>query len=240
MSQDPSKQKPPSSEGTAELSRGATALLAVAQENDKHRRIAQNTALAISLDFLGRLPALCLGRDRQEIGKLLGREGVPEKWFDFCVAFVDAIDSRIETACPKGKNEFSLRTDFDRSVFMALGQAIGEVARDKRKASLTLELTTEEVLRRLGERTPAQLQELLIKHYVGTLLQELFDSCKVRLTTRGLPRDTELNLREKDAEAIAKVLFTGRSTGASGVDVEQLLAALQSELAEIWQRDSVS
>lgn len=227
-------------EGIPELSRGAVTLLAIAQENDTHKTIATNAALALSLDFLVRLRALCAAQDHQGIGELLGRTELPAQWFDFSVALVNTIELRLRQPSSGEQREFSSRTDFDRSVFLALGQTIAETAGENRKSGLTLEVSTERVLAMVGQTSPAHLQRLLIKHYVGNILQELFDACKVRLTTRGLPRDTELNLRRKDAHAIASSLFVAESKNSEPLDIAQLLQRFQKQLADIWEQDALS
>jgi hypothetical protein len=171
---------------------------------------------------------------------VLGRAELPGKWFEFCVALVNAIESHLERTRVTTKVGFSLRTDFDRSVFLALGQTVAETTRENHKIGLTLEVSTEQVLAAVGKTPPARLQRLLIKHYIGNILQELFDACKVRLTTRGLPRDTELNLRQRDAEAIASSLFVAQSKNGEAVDIGQLLQRFQNQLADIWGQDAVS
>jgi hypothetical protein len=233
-------KRDPRPQGIPELSRGAVTLLAIAQENDKQKKIATNATLAISLEFLARLSALCAAQDRDGIRELLGRREVPGKWFEFCVALVDAIDSHVDRTGSGAQGGFSLRTDFDRSVFLALGQTIAEATGENRQRGLALEVSTDQVIAAVSKMLPARLQQLLIKHYVGNILQELFDACRVRLTTRGLPRDIELNLRGRDADVIAETLFAAWSKNREPVDIGQLLQKFQNQLAGIWQQDAVS
>src|ERR1700733_6314949 len=114
MSAESSQPGSQDSKGLAEVSRGAVTLLAIAQENDKHKKIATNLALRLSLEYIGKLPALCKTRDDQAISSLLGRAGLPEKWFEFCVALVVAIESDL-AKMKDPERGFSLQTDFDRS-----------------------------------------------------------------------------------------------------------------------------
>lgn len=220
----------------ADISRGATTLLAIAQENDRHKKIAANTALEVSLDCVRELPALCANRDRSKICELLGRPDIPPSWFEFCVALVAAIESRVEKAKDSRNGGYSLRTDFDRSVYLALGQAIAEATKAVSKARLTLELSTAETFDSLGRWSGTELQKLLIKNYVGNILQELFDACKVRLRTAGLPADTERNLREKDADVVMDSVFES----APPPESREIVMRLQTVLSEIWQRDAMA
>jgi hypothetical protein len=219
------------------LSTGAVALLAIAQENDRHKRIATNAALRISLEYVKRLQQLCARKDDQGVRQLLNGREIPEKWFEFCVASVDAIESKIQQSKDSGKSGFSVQTDFDRSVYMALGQTLSEVVREHRRSRLSLEVGSIEMMAALSQRSGLQVQELLIKNYVGNILQDLFDACKVRLTANGLARDTELKLREKDAELVARDVFA-QAKEKSIMDEEGLLQLLRTVLAEIWQMDA--
>lgn len=222
--------------GIIDISKGATTLLAIAQENDRQKKIATNAALQATLDCASKLPELCARRDRADILELLDRSEIPGTWFEFCVALVAALESRVEKMKNTRDSGFSLRTDFDRSVYLALGQAIAEATKRVRKARLTLELSTEETFDCLGELTGAELQQFVIKNYIGNILQELFDACKVRLRTRGLPADTERNLREKDACLLMEMVFEGTPDGGS----LEISERLQKLLAEIWESDALT
>src|SRR5882762_10899030 len=76
------------------MSRGAITLLAIAQENDRHKKIADNEALRAALEYVARLVVLCSKENVSGVRSLLGLRELPANWFGFCVAIVDAIESR--------------------------------------------------------------------------------------------------------------------------------------------------
>jgi len=222
------------------MSRGAITLLAIAQENDRHKKIADNEALRAALEYVARLVVLCSKENVSGVRSLLGLRELPANWFGFCVAIVDAIESRIDTLAHGDSDGWSARTDFDRSVFLAIGQSIGDLLREYRGERLTLDVKTDSVLVALRQATSIHLQRLLIRNYVGNILQELFDTCKIRLSAPGLSKDTEQNLRERDAQALADTLFERYNPNNTIVDVVELLALFRNTLAEIWIRDASS
>ena len=215
---------------TARISRGAVTLLAIAQENDKYKKIADNEALRSALAFFAQLPDLCSRQNKKDLLTKLDISNLPAAWFNFCVAAVNALDVGIERRVDGKSENWSLRTDFDRNVYLAVGQSIGEIVGAHRKS---LDFPTGELLGSLAKVPPVHLQELLIKNYIGNILQELFDSCKVRLKKRGLAEDTELNLRKEDAHKLAAALFAQQLRNRSAIDIEGLLQSLKSTLESL-------
>ncbi len=59
-------------EAIPEMSPGAIALLAIAQENDTQGKIADNAALRIALDAIVMLPELCVRPNNAGLLTLLG------------------------------------------------------------------------------------------------------------------------------------------------------------------------
>jgi hypothetical protein len=225
-------------EAIPEMSPGAIALLAIAQENDTQGKIADNAALRIALDAIVMLRELCVRPNNAGLLTLLGENKLPSTWFGFCVILVKAIDSQIEEQSRKPSEGWSVRTDFDRNVYLAIGQSIGTIIREHRDERRALDFTTEELIESLGKSQPRRLQQLLIENYIGNILQELFDTCKVRLARPGLPKDTELRLRKDDAHALAELLFAEMSKADSAVDVASLLESLRRKLTMIRKKDA--
>jgi hypothetical protein len=220
------------------MSRGAITLLAIAQENDKYKKIADNEALRRSLEVLHQLSDFCAQHKDDALLALTDERELPRGWFSFCVSLVNKIDSNLEKVLPGKTAEWSSRTDFDRNVYLAIGQTIGEIIREQHGKRDSLDFTTEQLIESLAKAQPARLQQLLMENYIGNILQELFDTCKIRLGVRDLPKDTELNLRRNDAHLLAGTLFAQHMKNRTSVDIPSLLQSLKELLALVWQKDA--
>jgi hypothetical protein len=221
------------------LSPGAATLLAIAQENDKHNKIADNAALRLALQDLERLAALCAAQDESGLMALLRIKDLSASWFTVCVSLVKSIESRMEELSRHPSEGWSVRTDFDRNVFLAIGQSIGAIVRENCPEKKALDYPAQELIQSLSQLQPFRLQQLLIENYIGNILQELFDTCKIRLNVRGLPKDTEARLRKTDAHALAELLFLEQAQAGPGIDLKRLLAALRGKLAKIREEASM-
>src|SRR5205823_1324397 len=56
----------------------------------------------------------------------------------------------------------------------------------------------------LSKTRPCVLALRTIYHYIGNILQHFFDAARIREQLRGLPDDTEADLRRRDARLIAE------------------------------------
>lgn len=219
------------------ISKGAQKLLVIAQRDDTQGAMAGNAALRISLERLAGLPGLCAGSDQSVLYHLLGQKELPASFFGFCAALANVIDLRVADSAgdlPQGR---SLATDFDHSVLLALGQALTDAVREPGEQSPELGPRIEVALPRLALTSAHNLQRLLVQHYVGNILQDYFDRCRLRLRIPELPPDTELKLRTEDAHAIADTLFAHLPRAGAGVEPERVQESLRNLLAELSRKD---
>ena len=212
-----------------EPSPGATTLLTIALENDSKQQLCRNYAFVTSLEFVRELPATLRARSVTGLLRKIDAPTAVDSFLGFCAAILNFIDREVESAKPVG-NEWTAVSDFDHGVYLALAQTLSETTQAKTREK-GLEPNLDEAIQRLGEVTPAVLQELLIKNYLGNLLQDTFDACKVRLNVPGLPEDTEQNLRQEDAAGIAAALrpelpSKGRPGAELGNRLDQMLRVL--------------
>ena len=64
-----------------------------------------------------------------------------------------------------------------------------------------------EVIASLAEHEPEQLWRLLLQHYIGNVLQDVFAAARIRDEVRDLPADAELSLRSRDAALFSRYVF---------------------------------
>ena len=207
------------------VSEGAATLLGIAIENDREAQLASNSALEESLQDLAELPPLCRDGGEAALCERLGVTEPPASLIGFCALLVNQLDLRIQRA---EKRAWSRASDFDHGVFLALAQTLAEAARKGRR-----EPDFRTLCRRIGAADPAELQERMIANYVGNLLQDHFDACKVRFEVPGLPPDTEERLRHDDGQLLARAVFEGREGAAGGARADDILRRFDAVLRKL-------
>src|SRR5579863_1625589 len=227
MPNDSFAENPAMEPHAAAVSTGAQGLLAIARKRDPSGALALNAALGLSLQAVAELPRLCAAPG-EALNALIGEDRLPETFFAFRAAFANAIDAR----AAQQPNTAPALIEMTHAVLLALGQSLGEAVRHpgEKVAPLGPELPT--ALRRLASTVPVDLQYSLVRHYVGNILQDFFDSCQVRLQVPELPWTTEQDLRDVDARTVADTVFRDVTRGSAPAEPAMLQERLRSAIIE--------
>lgn len=186
-------------------------LLDVAWKNGRDKKLTSNDALRLALGALQTLVSACQENNASVLVKLTGQSELPGNFLSFAASLSNAIDLKLQTRMVDNKSAsaraWASTSDFDHSVFLALGQALANAAwphsekRDVRAPGIA------RVLQRLAECSARDLQIALVQHYLGNVLQDYFDRAQVRIAVRDLPDDVELEIRRDDCRVVAELAY---------------------------------
>lgn len=195
----------------AEVSPLGQTLLEVAWSNDRHGKLVGNAALRLSLSTLKKLLSACKQDDTALMARLTGQSELPRSFLSFAAALANVIDLRLRSRGPNEQPHSQANrdspSDFDHSVFLALGQALADTAwphaeeRDLRSPAI------KQVVARLADCELQDVQVSLLQNYLGNVLQDYFDRAQARAAVRDLPDETELEIRRDDCSIIAELAW---------------------------------
>jgi hypothetical protein len=195
----------------SEVSPLARTLLAVAWKNDRQKKLTGNAALRLSLHVLQRLVSACKENDAPLLAELTGQSETPRNFLSFAASVANEIDLKLQARVPGKESSSDLAwastSDFDHSVFLALGQALADAVWPQSAERDLHAPGIEKVLKRLVDYSERDVQVALIQHYLGNVLHDYFDRAQVRVAVRDLPDDVELEIRRDDCRAIAYLAY---------------------------------
>lgn len=223
-----------SSSEPPELTDGAVALLRIAIENDDRRAIARNAALLLALKFIERSVRTCASGDRDTLAALLGVESLPPRFLTLVSLSLRALQRGIdEMYASDSDSTLPVMSDFNIHVLQALALALADAAWPKRAAADFDGPGLEEVIRSLARIDSTELSRLLLQHYLGNILQDVFASARIRDQVSGLPADTEVRLRTEDARVLSRYVVAECEAQPDGVHPAGLMLVLKDALGEV-------
>ena len=193
-----------------DLSPIAWTLLEIAW-NRGQPELSHNTPLRLSLEMLQTLVPACL-QDPSLLTDLTGQVELPQSFLSFTAAISNVIDLKLQKS--------AATTDYDHSVFLAIGQVLANVVWPLDEKRNLREPKLEQVVRSLARSAVVDLQVDFLQHYLANVLQHLWDGAQIRLEMPDLPADTEQLLRTDDCRIVAE-LAIARASGLTG---EELLS----------------
>jgi hypothetical protein len=135
-------------------------------------------------------------QDRSLLTDLTGQTELPQSFLSFAAAISNVIDLKIQQS--------RATTDYDHSVFLAIGQVLANVVWPPDEKRHVREPKLEQVVRSLARSTVGDLQIDFLQQYLANVLQHLWDGARIRLEVPDLPADTEELLRTDDCRLIAQ------------------------------------
>jgi hypothetical protein len=183
------------------LSDGAIELLRIARENDKRRAIARNVGLLRALAFAHRLVKVSRGNWRDELTSLFKTGSLPPTFVALVSLSLRTIQGEVDElyARPGVKQNLPVVTDFNLHAMQAEAQMLADLAWSNRTAADFDGPPVEEAVRRLRSIEVSEAWRVLIQHYVGNILQDVFAAADIRRAVPNLAPDTEVLLRSDDA-----------------------------------------
>lgn len=224
----PSSPKPP------ELTDGAVALLRIALENDGRHAIARNAALLLALKFVERLLRACESGGSDALAALLGVKSLPTTLLSVVSLSLRSIQRSIdEMFSSNADTTLPVMSDFNVHVLQALALALADATWPNRAADDFDGPRLDNVIRSLAQTDSAQLSRLLLEHYVGNILQDVFAAARIRDQVSGLAADTEVRLRSDDARTLSRYVVAECEAQPDGVHPAGLMLALRDALRQV-------
>jgi hypothetical protein len=131
---------------------------------------------------------------------------LPQSFLSFAAAISNVIDLKLQQS--------AATTDYDHSVFLAVGQVLANVIWPPSEKRNLREPDLEQVLRSLGRSTVGELQVDFLQQYLANVLQHIWDGARIRLEVPDVPADTEERLRTDDCRLVAQFAITRASERA--------------------------
>lgn len=220
------------------LSRGAIELLQIAVENDRRGALAKNATLLATLEVGRELLEACRAANLPALLTRFSSEPSPHVFLELTAALLTEVRRRALLLA----DVLSLPalTDFDRNSLQAFGEALADHAWPDRRAKDFDGPPLAQCESRLARVDELSFWTVTLKHYIANILLHYFSATGIRQSVRGLPADTEINLRQVDAMLIAarvrELLAASRSRqvtatealDALGLSVEAALAGRTS------------
>lgn len=190
---------------------GAKKLLEIAFENDKAKLLFDNKSLSNGLQTLSKLHELSKMKKTDQIAEWLR---LPAKRDNtFFVQFIAAFIKALHTVSPKGTRVEI--TDYDHFVLMASAETLSDIMwEDKRNPDIPGP-PFNDCLDEYAFQGLSTILQVFIKNYIGNILQHLFEAGKIRMANPKLPPETEVELKEKEAAAIAGYVFADLNLGTN-------------------------
>lgn len=213
-------------------------LLIVASEatyfGSKRPAMLLNDAVKIGIDWMGKMPAAAKSRKNGKDlpTRWIGHLPDPASAFELSGTLVEAMDQIVRNRHPKiSLSHPSEPTKFDQHVYLAIGQTVAEFVGFKNGVGPSAEQTWA----RLSAESPRNLQRVFFRNYLGNVLQDYFDACKVRAAHPKLPRSEEEALRMEDAEDLADSIFDLIDREQNPIDAEVFLDKFALLLKLVWK-----
>lgn len=224
----------PSSPEPPELTDGAVALLRIALENDDRRAIAKNAALLLALKFVERLLRACRSGDRDALAALVGVKSLPPTFLGVVSFSLRSVLRGIDEIFSSDTDStMPVMSDFNVHVLQALALALADAAWPNRDADDFDGPRVDDVIRSLARTDSSELSRLLLQHYVGNILQDVFAAARIRDQVSHLPEDTEVRLRSDDARALSRYVVAKCEAQPDGVHPAGLMLALHDALRQV-------
>lgn len=128
-------------------------------------------------------------------------------------------------------NKGAEMSDYDHFVQMAMAETLSDIMwPDKQDPELPGPGIADCLADYAYQEVPL-IWQLLIRNYIGGLLQYVFETAKIRLEVRNLPPETESRLRDREAALIAQYVFRDLSLGSgSTAEVNYVINKLQQTM----------
>lgn len=137
---------------------------------------------------------------------LTGQMELPRTFLSFAAAISNDIDLKLQKS--------AATTDYDHSVFLAIGQVLANVVWPPNEKRHLREPKLEQVVRSLARSKVGDLQIDFLQQYLANVLQHLWDGARIRLEVPDLPADIEERLRTDDCRLVAEYAITRSSERA--------------------------
>jgi hypothetical protein len=183
------------------LSDGAIELLRIARENDKHRAIARNVGLLHALMFTDRLVQASRANWRHDLNILFKADALPTTFVALVSLSLRTIQREVDElfARPNVKPSLPVVTDFNVHALQAQAQMLADFAWPDRTAEDFDGPPVETAVEQLKKVEVQEAWTVLVQHYVGNILQDVFAAADIRRAVPNLDDDTEELLRSEDA-----------------------------------------
>ena len=187
-----------------EISEGARELLRITLENDRHKAIARNAALLAVLDWLERLHAASDDPSPGGLSALFRKRSTPKTFIELTCATLACVQEQLDRLYEAPtKSAEPIVTDFNRHAFQALAETLADATWPERSAKDFDGPSVNEIAKRLFAKKIPELQQSLVRNYLGNILQDSFAAARIRERVPDLDPATEMNLRSQDSESIA-------------------------------------
>jgi hypothetical protein len=208
------------------LSDGATELLRIARENDKHRALARNAALLKSLKFTEQLILVCRGDWRKDLAELLG-VAAPTAFVGLASQSLRTIQREVDELFqhPPADSQLPVVTDFNIHALQGEAQMLADFAWPGRAAADFDGPPLGEVVGRLGSVEVRGAWTALLQHYLGNILQDVFASARIREAIPDLDPEAETWLRSRDARDLSEYVL-GMIPANQAPDAVEFMLAL--------------
>jgi hypothetical protein len=215
------------------LSVGALELLRIAHENDQNHAIVRNAALLATLSFTSRLFSACRTSSAAQVSKLLHVKNPPANFLALVSLSLRRIQAQLDDQFSGSATDTSLpaMTDFNVHVLQAEANVLADFAWPNRSADDFDGPPLSEVMDCLASTEISHAWKVLIQHYVGNILQDIFAAARVRETVRDLDPEAEILLRSQDARMLSEYVFEVATTN----DPEDLMRTLERVLQQVIQ-----
>lgn len=192
--------------------------------------LSHNTALRLSLDMLQTLMRACQ-QDRSLLTNLTGEMELPQSFLSFSAAISNVIDLKLQQS--------RATTDFDHSVFLAIGQVLANVVWPPNEKRNLREPNLEQVVRSLARSTVGDLQVDFLQQYLANVLQHLWDGARIRLEVPDLAADTEQRLRTGDCRLVAQFAITRarERAGEESLSTADIQAGFATAIQDILEEE---
>jgi hypothetical protein len=122
-------------------------------------------------------------QDRSLLTDLTGQIELSQSFLSFAAAISNVIDLKLQQS--------AATTDYDHSVFLAIGQVLANVVWPPNEKRNLREPNLEQVVRSLARSAVSDLQIDFLQQYLANVLQHLWGGALIRLEVPDLPADTE-------------------------------------------------
>lgn len=205
--------------------------------------LAHNTVLRLSLDMMQTLVFACQ-HDRTVLSKLTGESELPPTFLSFAAALSNVIDLKLQQRVPnkESRAQWASATDFDHSVYLGVGQVLGNVIWPPSPKRNLREPGLEQIISSVAQSTVRDLQVDLLQQYLANVLQHLWDGARIRIDVPDLPVDMELRMRTDDCRAVAELAYERalELRGSPGSpSPETIQAGLASAIESILKNETV-
>jgi hypothetical protein len=205
-----------------ELRKGTWSLLKIVQENDRGDAFVRNSALWICL-------SRCVKLRELPDGSISGDKSSPTCFLEFASLELSHLRGTQAKYIPPIGQQIVMASDYDLQAFQAFGLMLADICWPERDATNFSGPSFSECLSRLRSASEDEMCWKVIQHYFGNILQYLFGQARIRQQVRGLPPETESELRTTEA-------FRMTQFAKSFVAVRSSPKSIWSAIDQMWTK----